>query len=154
MLTAPLMAASLSEQFASDDKRSALIDDALRVLDAEVADKSGLSGIAVKTAFKVIQGVQPGFLKKVVKALLPDFLEKMDPLYQDALSAGKSPGGLLVERKREVAGALLSVTDAKAAGARDLVRKTYDKLRPSAEKHVESAAPRLAGLLDRHAAKA
>lgn len=153
MLTARNMAASLAEQMAPAQKRNALIDDALQVLDEEVKDKSGLSGVAVKTAFKVVKGVQPGFIRKVVDKLLDDFLEKTDPLYQSALSAGLSPGGHIEKEKGQLASALLSVTDRRAEQAQsDLVRKTYAKLRPTAQKHVEAAAPRLAKLLDRHAA--
>lgn len=147
------MATSLSEQFQAPEKRAALIQDALAVLDAEVADKSGLSGIAVKTAFKVVKGVKPGFIEDVVKGLLPDFLTKVEPVYQRALEQGLPPGGLIEKEKREVAGALLSVTDGKAKRAdSEIVRKTYEKLRPTAEKHVEAAAPRLAQLLNKHAA--
>lgn len=148
------MAAPLSEQLQSAEKRDALITDALEVLDAEVKDKSGLSGMAVKAAFTVVKGVQPGFLRSVVEKLLPDFVSQVDPIYQQALAQGLSPGGLIVQQKTKMAGALLSVTDKKAQNAQDLVRKTYQKLRPSAEKHVEAAAPRIAGLLDRHAAQA
>lgn len=153
MLTADAMAASLTEQMAPPQKRNALIDDALSVLDEEVNDKSGLSGVAVKTAFKLIKGVQPGFLRKVVEKLLDDFLEKTDPLYQSAVSAGLPPGAHVVKEKAALSAALLSVTDGRAERAEsDLVRKTYAKLRPTAQKHVEAAAPRIAKLLDRHAA--
>ena len=40
--------APLKEQLGSGDKRSKVIDDACGVLDQEVADKGGLSGIAIK----------------------------------------------------------------------------------------------------------
>lgn len=135
------------------EKRTALVDDALGVLDEEVKSKSGLSGVAVKTAFKVVKGLQPGFLRSVVEGLLDDFLEKTNPLYQKAIESGLTPGGLLVKEKSQLAAALLSVTDARAARAQsEVVKKTYERLRPTAEKHVEAAAPRLAALLDRHAA--
>ena len=56
--------ATLRELLGTGDKRAALIDDSLRVLEAEVDDKSGLSGIAIKTAFKVVKGISPGFLRQ------------------------------------------------------------------------------------------
>jgi hypothetical protein len=31
-----------------------------------------------------------------------------------------------------------------------MIRKTYDKLRPTAKKHVSASAPRLGQMLDRH----
>ncbi len=143
----------LLTQIQAPGKREALISDAQKVLDEEVADKSGLSGMAIKTAFKVIKGVRPGFIRDVIDALLNDFLTKIEPVYQQALSQGLSPGALLEKERSSVAGALLAVTDRKADKAdSDLVRKTYAKLRPTAQKHVEAAAPRLARLLDKHAA--
>jgi hypothetical protein len=147
------MAESLSDQMKAPDKRSALISDAEKVLDDEVADKSGLTGIAIKTAFKVVKGIRPGFIREVIDHLLNDFLKQLDPVYQRSLAQGLSPGGLVVRESAGVAGALLSITDAKAARSNsDLVRKTYEKLRPMAQKNVEAAAPRLAQLLDKHAA--
>ncbi len=95
------MAASLTEQISPPEKRQALVNDALEILDAEVQDKSGLSGIAVKTAFKLVKGVQPGFLRKVVENLLDEFLLKVDPTYQRAIAAGLPPGGLVVQEKVE-----------------------------------------------------
>lgn len=145
------MAKSLSEQFSSPEKRAALVDGALELLDAEVKDKSGLSGIAIKTAFKLISGLQPGFIRRVVEHLLDDFLLKMDPMVQDALKAGLSPGTFVTQRRSEVASALLAVTDRRAETSQtEMVRKTYAKLRPAAQKHVEAATPRLAQLIDRH----
>ena len=143
---------SLREQIETGNKRASVIDDALQVLDAEVADKSGLSGIAVKGAFKVVKGIQPGFIRSVVDKLLDDFLDALNPIYQEAVSQGKAPGQHLQTNAGRVADALLGITDARAQRAeRQVVKKTYEKLRPSAKKHVEAAAPRLGGMLDRHA---
>ena len=38
---------SLADVLTSDDKRRQVVDDCVVVLDQEVADKSGLSGIAI-----------------------------------------------------------------------------------------------------------
>ena len=75
--------ATLKEQASHPEKRSAIIADALVVLDQEVADKSGLGGIAVKTAYKVVKGVSPGFLQQVVNHLLDDFLDAIEPVYEE-----------------------------------------------------------------------
>ena len=57
----------------------------------------------------------------------------------------------LVARSGAVAEALLSVTDGKAQRAENaIVRKAYDKLRPSGKKHVEEAIPRVGRVLERH----
>jgi hypothetical protein len=143
---------SLSEQVDSEPKRNAIIQDALTVLDQEVADKSGITGLAVKGAFKMVKGVQPGFLRRVVDNLLDDFLVALNPIYQEAVGDGKAPGKHLQGNAGRVADALLGITDARAKRAqRAVIQKTYSKLRPSAKKHVEAAAPRLGAMLERHA---
>jgi hypothetical protein len=143
---------SLREILASGNKRSAVIDDALQVLDAEVSDKGGITGLAIKAAYKVVQGVSPGFVRQVVDHLLDEFLDALDPVYQEAVAKGEAPGPYLRANSSRVADALLAVTDKRAERAqRAVIKKTYEKLRPSAKKHVEEAAPRLAQMLERHA---
>ena len=144
--------ASLKELLGSGDKRARLIDYSLRVLDAEVDDKGGLTGIAVKTAYKIVKGISPGFLREVVDHLLDDFLNALDPIYQEALSRSISPRQHLQGNPDRVADALLSITDARAQRARNqMVKGAYDKLRGQAKKHVVAAVPRLGELFDRHA---
>ena len=65
----------LREQLGTGDKRRKVVEDACLVLDQEVADKSGLTGIAIKTAYKVVKGIRPGFIPEVVDSLLDEFLD-------------------------------------------------------------------------------
>jgi hypothetical protein len=145
---------SLKEQLGTGEKRQQVIEDAIKTLDAEVADKGGLTGLAVKGGYKVVQGVRPGFVKDVVTGLLDDFLDSMDPLYQEAKQKGRPAGAYLVDNKARMAESLLGVTDRKAQRADNaMLKKAYEKLRPMAKGQVEAAAPRLAQLLDKHAEK-
>jgi hypothetical protein len=132
-------------------KRQAVVRDACGVLDQEVADKGGLSGIAIKAAYSLVKGIKPGFIEEVVDGLLDDFLRALDPLYQEALKKGVRPGAHLKANGDAMAEALLAITDARAQRAtRVVLQKTYEKLRPTAKKHVASASPRVGELLDRH----
>jgi hypothetical protein len=142
---------SLKEHLGQDPQRKAVVADACNVLDQEVADKSGLGGVAIRGAYAIVKGIKPGFVEEVVDGLLNDFLIALDPLYQEALERNEAPGRHLAANGDRVADALLAITDARAArSSRAVIRKTYDKLRPAAKKHVSSAAPRLGQLLDRH----
>jgi hypothetical protein len=144
---------SLREQIGSGDKRNAVVEDGCKVLDQEVADKGGLSGIAIKGAYKIVQGVRPGFIREAVNHLLDDFLDAMDPIYQEAAEKKQPAASYLQQNSNRVAQALLAVTDRRAARVESpVVKKTYEKLRPLAEKQVESATARLARLLEKHAA--
>jgi hypothetical protein len=148
------MTTPLREQFQDPAVRSRILDDALGVVEAEVGDKGGLGGLAIKATFGLVKGVGAGFMHKALDKLFDEFIGCFEDPYQRAVNAGKSPGALIVTEKSKVASALLSITDAKVRRADNpLIQKAYDKLRPSAQKHVEDAAPRLAGLLDRHAQK-
>jgi len=141
---------TLRELLGGAAKRGAVLDDALHVLDAEVDAKSGLSGLAVKAAYKLVKGVSPDFLRRAVDHLLDDFLDALDPLYQEAVRKGVEPRQQLVSNPTRVADLLLSITDAKAARAQNqVVKKTYEKLRDGAKKHVEAAVPRLGDMLAR-----
>lgn len=142
---------SLKERLGEGPKRKAVVADACQVLDQEVADKSGLGGVAIRGAYSIVKGIKPGFVEEVVDGLLDDFLVALNPIYQEAVERNETPGRHLAANGDRVADALLAITDERAArSSRAAIRKTYEKLRPTAKKHVSSAAPRLGQLLDRH----
>jgi hypothetical protein len=142
---------TLRELLGGPAKRGAVVDDALRVLDAEVDSKGGFGGIAIKTAYKLVKGVSPDFLARVVDHLLDDFLNALDPLYQEAVQRGIDARQHLVSNPGRVADLLLAITDARAARSQNqLIKKTYEKLRDGAKRHVEAAVPRLGDLFARH----
>jgi len=143
----------LRERLGVGEMRGKVIDDACRVLDEEVADKSGLGGIAVKAAYALVKGIKPGFIRQAVDHLLNEFLDATDPFVTEARSKNMKPGALILSDRSRMANALLAVTDKRLERAESgAVRKTYEKLRPAAQKHVEAAAPRIAGLLDKFTA--
>jgi hypothetical protein len=143
--------ATLRELLGSAAKRGAVIDDAVTVLDAEVDSKGGLGGIAIKTAYKVVKGISPDFSRSAVDHLLDDFLNALDPIYQEAVSRGVDARQHLISNPTRVADALLGITDARAERSKNqVVKKTYERLREGAKKHVEAAVPRLGDMFARH----
>ena len=143
---------TLPEALGSTDKKETVIDDCLQLIDAEVADKGGISGLALKAGYSAVKGIKPGFIRNVVNDLLPEFAQALDPFYQEAVEKKKKPSEHFVQNGPRVADALLSITDARAKTAKSgVVRSTYDKLRGSAKKNVEQALPRLGKLVEKHA---
>ena len=135
---------TLPEVLTSEAKKPGVVEDCIALIDAEVKDKGGISGLAIK-------GVKPGFVKNVVSDLLPEFARALDPLFQEAQTAGQPVGAFFASRSDRVAEALLAITDAKAQKSKNgLVKGTYDKLRGSAKKNVEAAVPRLGRMLESH----
>lgn len=148
------MTAPLRAQMQDPTARAAFVEGAVATLEREVDGASGISGFAVKAAFKVLGGIRPGFIRDAVDRLLDEFLDALEPLYVEAVATGGSPGSVVARSPERTAKALLMVTDARVSRSQnDIVRKTYPKLRPHAEKQVGNAAPALGRLLDAHAAK-
>jgi hypothetical protein len=143
---------TLTEFLTSDAKKAAVIDDCCVVIDDEVRDKGGLSGMVIKAGYAAVKGIKPGFIKQVVTDLLPEFSAALDPLYQESVQQNKPVGDHLRGNVSRAADALLAITDAKSARSKSAVVKgTYEKLRPVAKKNVEAAIPRVGRLIDKHA---
>ena len=147
---------TLEERLAQVD-RSIVVRDTVAMIDREVGSKSGLSGMALKTGYKVIKKLKNGrMVENAVDDLLDDFTRVLDPIYtrflaQDEIATFER---YLREHDAEAANAMLAITDAKAERADNKVlRSTYGKLRPTAEKHVRDTLPGVGRVIDRHAPK-
>jgi hypothetical protein len=144
--------ADLKSILTDPTRRQQVVRDAERLLDEEVDRKSGLSGLAIKGAFKVVKSARPGMIPDVVDGLLDDFAARLDPIYQAGLTQGGSIVDYFSARKGEVADALLGITDDRARVTRHSnLKKAYESLRPQGKKNVEEAVPGVARLIDKHA---
>jgi hypothetical protein len=143
---------SLKEALLDPAHRQQVIDDCVRLIDAEVADKGGLTGIAVKGAYAVVKKVKPGFVNEVVTHLLPHFVDRLEPFYREWRKSGGELEAFFAARTSVIANALLGVTDDRAERAKNVtITKAYAKLRPGAQKHVEQAVPGIGRILARYA---
>jgi hypothetical protein len=142
----------LTAALTDESKKTQVVDACCDVIDQEVGDKSGLSGLAIKAGYKSIQNIKPGFVRKVVTDLVPEFAAALEPVYQEAKAQSKPVEAHFVANSGRVADALLAITDGKAArSSSSMVKGTYDKLRGIAKKNVEAAVPRLAKLVEKFA---
>lgn len=144
--------ANLTEALTDPAKKSLVVDDCCALIDAEVGDKGGLSGLGIKAGYKVVKGVKPGFVRSVVNELLPEFAAALDPLYQEAKSTNQPVAAHFIKHQGRAADALLAITDAKARHSKsNAVKGAYEGLRGVAKKNVEQAIPRLGKLVEKHA---
>ena len=147
------MAATLQEILLAPDTRPKVTDDCYALIQQEISDKSGISGTAVKLAYKTVTSFAPGYYRKTMEKVLPLIVEKLEPYWADfSHSGGAEFGDYLAKRGEEVAEALLSVTDGLAAECgRVVILKTYRSVRGSAARHVEAALPRVGELVQKYA---
>jgi hypothetical protein len=142
---------TLTETLTAESRKNAVVDDCVALIDAEVGDKGGLTGLAIKAGYKTVQGFKPGFVRQVVVDLLPEFAHALEPMYEEAKRSGRSVREHFDSNAPRVADALLSITDDKAKRSKSaMVKGTYEKLRGSAKRNVEAAVPRLGAMIEKH----
>jgi hypothetical protein len=143
------MAATLQEILLTPDTKPKVIADCHALIGQEIADKSGVSGTAVKLAYKTVSTFAAGYLDQMVEALLPHLVEQLEPYWADFNAAGGSDfGDYLAKRGDEVSESLLSVTDAQAAASkRPTVVRAYKSVRGGASKHITAALPQVGAMV-------
>jgi hypothetical protein len=147
------MAATLQEILLAPQTRPNVVADCNRLIEQRVADLSGISGTAVKLAYKTASTFAPGHIKHMVETLLPNMVNELQPYWADfSTSGGSEFGDYLAKRGPEVSEALLSVTDARAAASRrPVIYRAYNTVRGGAANHVQAALPDVGDLVMKYA---
>jgi hypothetical protein len=145
--------ATLQQILLTPENQPHVVDDCLTLIDQEVSGKSGVSGTAVKLAYKTANTFASGYLRGMVEKLVPEMVGKLEPFWADfAVSGAGDFGDYLVKHGDEVSEALLSVTDAHAAvSTRPTILKAYRAVRGGASKHIVAALPNLGALVQKYA---
>ncbi|HWF81240.1 MAG TPA: hypothetical protein VN695_11710 [Streptosporangiaceae bacterium] len=148
------MAATLQQILLAPDAQPQVVSDCLTLIAEEVSEKSGVSGAAVKLAYKTASAFAPGYLRTTVENLLPDIADALAPYWADFTTSGGSDfGDYLAKRGDEVSEALLKVSDHHAeASNRPVIVKAYQTVRGGAARHIEAALPAVGKLVLKYAA--
>ncbi len=147
------MAAMLQQILLAPDTQPNVVADCLKLIEQEVGAKSGVSGTAVKLAYKTANAFASGYLRDTVESLLPDLVTELEPYWADFAASGASGfGDYLAKRGDEASEALLSVSDARARiSQRPTIIKAYGAVRGSAARHVTAALPNVGTLVQKYA---
>ena len=145
--------ATLQEIMLAPQTQPSVVRDALALVDEQISDKSGISGAAVKLAYKSVVAFSPGHIQYMVEQLMPGMLDKLQPYWEHfQVSGGGVFGDYLAKNGEQVAESLLEITDARAEGSsRPIIVKAYKSVRGSAAKNVQAALPELGALVQKHA---
>jgi len=147
------MAATLEEILLDPGNRPKVLADCQTLIDQEIADKSGVSGAAIKLAYKTATAFAPGYFRSTLEKMLPRMADKLEPYWADfGISGGSDFGDYLSKRGPEVSEDLLSMTDGIAAVSdKPVIVKAYRAVRGTAAKNVEAALPRVGQLVMKYA---
>jgi hypothetical protein len=77
------MPVTLQQTLLARDIRRDVLTDCFTLIDQEMAGLSGVSGTAVKLAFKTVNTFLPGHVYHMVEILLPDMVTQLEPFWAD-----------------------------------------------------------------------
>ena len=144
--------ASLAQAVQDQQKRPLIIKDCAALINDQVSKKRGMTGIAVKGAFKMIRSFKPGIIPRSIDDMLDEFSVKIDPFWTRCQSESADPVQFFTRNSKDISNALLSITDERASNSPNKVLiKAYGSLRKKAVDHVSDALPDLARLIAKHA---
>jgi hypothetical protein len=145
--------ATLQDILLTPETQPHVMDDCMTLIDQEVKGKSGISGTAVKLAYKTANTFASGYLRAMVELLAPDMIIQLEPYWADFAASGAGDfGDYLVKHGDEVSEALLSVTDKRAeTSTRPTILRAYKTVRSGASKHVTAALPALGAMVQKYA---
>lgn len=145
--------ATLQEMLLNPDVEPQVVADCQALVESELAGKSGLSGTAVKGAYKVVTAFAPGYYAETVRSMLPDMADALQPFWAGFLASGGADfGDYLAKHGGDVSEALLSVTDGMAdISGRAAIVRAYRMVRGGASKNIEAALPAFGAMVQRYA---
>lgn len=142
---------TLREALTAPETKPKVVADLAELIDSEISGMSGLSGIAVKTAFAAAKKRSPDLVTKVANGYVGTLADALQPLWTKFTQAGGSDfGSYLVANEKEASDAVISAVDA-AAPSGGQQRAMYDKFKPQAVKVLTKALPRLGAIIQKHA---
>ena len=147
------MAATLHESLLAPDVRPQVVADCETLVNGELSTMSGVSGTAVKLAYKAVRTYDAGHIHYMIESLLPNLADALQPYWTDFTAAGGSGfGDHLAKHEDEVCEALLAITDERGRDSgRPVIVKAYKTVRGSAAKHVKAALPAVGALVEKWA---
>ena len=130
-----------------------VVSDCEALIDGKVKDMSGISGTAVKLAYKTVRTFSSDHIHYMIETLLPRMADTLQPYWADFNAAGGGQfGDYLAKREDEVTEALLAITDERGRNSsRPTIVKAYNTVRGSAAKQVKAALPDVGALVQKYA---
>ncbi|WP_348673646.1 hypothetical protein [uncultured Abyssibacter sp.] len=141
---------TLADILLAEDYRPTVAGRLADAVAGEIATRSGLSGIGLRTALKMAEARRgEPVLPLLIDRLLPEFCTVLEPQFEAFLASGRdSFGAYLSERQSEVTEALLSVTDRRIEHTQhDALKQFYPQLRTTIHNEFAATIPEIGDLV-------
>lgn len=143
----------LSEQIQDQQIRLNIAQDCVKLMEAQVEAKTGVTGILFKTLYKGIKSISPNYAQKAIFGLIPSISQALNPLWDEGIEKG-NPVTYLQSNPTLTANTILSVTDERIKKtANKIIKVSYEKIRNSLQDEIEQVVPQLAEILGKYAKK-
>jgi hypothetical protein len=145
--------ATLQDMLLAPAVQPHVVADCEALVNSEVKDMSGVSGTAVKIAYKTVRTFNEGHIHYMIEQLLPKIADALQPYWADfnAAGGGGAFGDYLVKHEDEVTESLLAITDERGRNStRPGIVKAYNTVRGSAAKQVKVALPGVGSLIQKY----
>lgn len=142
----------LTSILTADGTRDAIVADLEKLTNDTIQGLSGLSGAAIKTAFRGAVGSRPDLLRRALTRFLPDIAAALQPSWDAAATNGQRYADYLAANEGPVTAQLLAVADEKVNQLNNAaVRQVYGVARNKAEVIASSALPELGAIIEKYA---
>ena len=147
------MAATLHEMLLAPQVQPQVVRDCEALIDSQLSEMSGISGTAIKLAYKTVRTFSADHIHYMIETLLPRMADELQPYWADfTATGGWQFGDYLAKREDEVSESLLAITDERGRNSsRPTIVKAYNTVRGSAAKHVKAALPAVGALVQKYA---
>lgn len=141
----------LRDRIMHGPREATVVRECAHMIESFLAGAGGMKGFTLRSALHTAQRARPDLLEQSSRRLLPEFLEALEPYYQDWDPTLESDFAAQLMRHKDAAcDAILAVTDARAQRSSNrVVTSIYSRMRDGARKDVERVFPELATLIGR-----
>ena len=131
----------------TEPNRSELVQALSGMVEGEIARSKGARGIALRHGLRVAQRRHPGALARLVNELIPEWIDTLEPHYENWVANGSgSFGEYLVARQEDLAWKLLLLVKGRVRASNHRLARTA--ARCLGIESLRSALPRFGVLVD------
>lgn len=147
---------SLTDILLAPQRKDAAIADLAQLLEGALANRGGISGMAIKTGVSMLKAAKPDVLQRGAARMLPQFATALQPLFERFQSSGGGDfSAFLKQHSAEATKVLATAADQLMATSQNATAKSlYEKFRGGAEKDIAAMVPKVGQLIQQYTAKA
>jgi len=144
---------SISNILLSGDQTDVLVNRLAPLLESHVMEKSGLTGLAIKTGYSTLRAAKPDIAARAIRRLLPSLITAIEPLHASFQQSGAADFSTFLKPHagQVAAETLLALGTAMANSPNKTAKTLYQRFEKTAHADLEKIAPTLGELLAEHA---